>query len=213
MAEKKIAVICGSTRKKRIGLQVTKFVMSVLETQLAPVDGTSFSIHLVDIEAFNLPLFDEEVHPATVPAMAQFQHEHSLKWSAEIAKYDGYVIVTACYNGGTPGAIKNAIDYLYNEWIGKPIYIISYGIQGGKTAAESLKITFNIMKLRVVATMPALRFPGDIIPAYGVPMTAVQAMSGQLAEESLASWADQKDEISKGFGELKEMLMAPPEKA
>lgn len=35
------------------------------------------------------------------------------------------------------GAIKNAIDYLYNEWTTKPIMIISHGIQGDKIASDS----------------------------------------------------------------------------
>lgn len=63
----------------------------------------------------NLSVFDEKVIPAMVPAYVQFAHKHSKVWSAEIAGYDEYVLVTTNYNGGLPGAIKNAIDYLYNE--------------------------------------------------------------------------------------------------
>lgn len=59
------------------------------------------------------------------------------------ATYDGCVLVIANYNGGPPGAIKNAIDYLYNEETTKPIMIISYGIQGSKTASDSLKNYFG----------------------------------------------------------------------
>lgn len=35
-----------------------------------------------------------------VPALAQFEHEHSKAWSAEIAKHDGYVLVIPEYNYG-----------------------------------------------------------------------------------------------------------------
>jgi NAD(P)H-dependent FMN reductase len=158
---KKIAVITGSTRKKRVGPEVTKFIIGILETQLASVEGTSYSLSHVDLASFNLPVFDEEVIPAIVPAYAQFAHEHSKVWSAEIAKYDGYVLVTANYNGGPPGAIKNAIDYLYNEWKGKPILIISYGIQGGTTASDALKTSFEVQQLKVAETRPMLKSPAE----------------------------------------------------
>jgi NAD(P)H-dependent FMN reductase len=41
-------------------------------------------------------------HTGRRPAYAQFAHEHSKVWSAAIAPYDGYVLVTANYNGGPP---------------------------------------------------------------------------------------------------------------
>jgi NAD(P)H-dependent FMN reductase len=118
--------------------------MGILEIELAPFEGNSFSLNLIDLADFKLPVFDEEVIPAMVPAFAQFTHTHSKTWSVAIATYDGYVLVTANYNEGPPGAIKNAIDYLYNEWTTKLIMIISYGIQGGKTASDSLKTTLEV---------------------------------------------------------------------
>ena len=42
------------------------------------------------------------------------------------------------YNWGYPAALKNAIDYLYHEWKGKPAAIISYGGHGGGKAASQL---------------------------------------------------------------------------
>ena len=43
------------------------------------------------------------------------------------------------YNWGYPAALKNALDYLYHEWKGKPAVIISYGTRGGGRAAAQLK--------------------------------------------------------------------------
>jgi len=43
---KKIAAITGGTRAKRVGPGVPEFVMRILETQLASVDGSSFSLSL-----------------------------------------------------------------------------------------------------------------------------------------------------------------------
>lgn len=90
---KKIAIITGSTRAVRIGPQVAKFVTDVLKADISQGtdEKTKFTLSQVDIATFKLPVFDEAVVPATVPMFAQFEHEHSKAWSAEISKYDGYV--------------------------------------------------------------------------------------------------------------------------
>jgi len=50
--------------------------------------------------------------------------------------------------------LKNAIDYLYNEWNQKTAVILSYGFRSGKTAAAQLrqvleKIQMNVLKEEV----------------------------------------------------------------
>ncbi|PVH89672.1 flavo protein [Cadophora sp. DSE1049] len=211
---KKIAIITGSTRAVRIGPQVTKFVQNILEEELSPSpNAVKFTLSEVDIASFKLPVFDEEVIPATVPFMSQFTHEHSKAWSAEIAKYDGYVLVTACYNSGAPGGVKNAIDYLYNEIKGKPFLIISYGIMGGDEASNSLKITLESMYVHVVETRPMLAFAKNEPITSGMPWDMVQASQGKLGDESVKEWAEKKNDIIKGFGELKEFLTRPAETA
>ncbi|KAK0125400.1 hypothetical protein ONS95_000584 [Cadophora gregata] len=144
--------------------------------------------------------------------MAQFAHEHSKAWSAGIAKYDGYVLVTACYNAGAPGAVKNAIDYLYNEIKGKPFLIISYGIMGGDKASDSLKITLESMYVHVVETRPMLAFAKNEPITGGMAWDMVQASQGKLGQDSVKEWAEKKDEVIKGFAELKEFLIRPAEK-
>ena len=43
------------------------------------------------------------------------------------------------YNWGYPAALKNALDYLYQSWNGKPAMIVSYGSHGGGKGAAQLK--------------------------------------------------------------------------
>ena len=43
------------------------------------------------------------------------------------------------YNWGYPAALKNAVDYLYHSWNGKPAMIVSYGSHGGGKGAAQLK--------------------------------------------------------------------------
>jgi NAD(P)H-dependent FMN reductase len=50
------------------------------------------------------------------------------------------VIVTPKYNSGYPAALKNALDYLYNEWRDKPVGFVSYGgVSAGTRAVQQLK--------------------------------------------------------------------------
>jgi NAD(P)H-dependent FMN reductase len=194
----KIAIIQTSTRPVRVGPSVATFIKELI----SKTDKES-SLSIVDVGAFNLPVFDEPVAPAMVPEHAQFTKDHSKAWSAEIAKYDGYIIVANEYNFGMSGSTKNAIDFLYNEWIGKPIYIITYGIMGATNASEQLKTVLNGMKLKVVETRPNLVFHGaqagpDLYSAMG---------KGELGEGSKKDWeAEKSEELLKGYEELKELL-------
>jgi NAD(P)H-dependent FMN reductase len=67
-APKKIAVIIGSTRPNRIGDKVAALVKSILEESTDKTLPTPPILSLVDIAAFNLPLFNEAILPAIVPA-------------------------------------------------------------------------------------------------------------------------------------------------
>ena len=52
---------------------------------------------------------------------------------------DAFVVVTPEYNRGYPASIKNALDYLFEEWRHKPVAFVSYGMtSGGMRAAAQL---------------------------------------------------------------------------
>jgi len=204
---KKVALIIGSTRVIRAGPEVVSFVKKTL---LTSPSTTAPEIEIVDIADFNLPVFNEKTLPAMVPAQGQFEHEHSKKWSAAIAPFDGYIFVAPEYNFGLPGGLKNAIDYLYNEWIGKPVLIVTYGIFGGSSSSDQLQKTLNGMKLRVVETRPQLAYAGpgmaDMFAATG---------TGKVGPNSIELWEKEgKEPLLKGFTELVELLETPvPEPA
>ena len=105
----KIAVIVTSTRTPRVGPSVGAFLKDLLESS---GDASGVTLSPVDVADYKLPVYDEPVVPAMVPAQAQFTKDHSKAWSAEIAKYDAYIIVANEYNFGMSGSTKNAIDYL-----------------------------------------------------------------------------------------------------
>lgn len=197
----KIAVVNGSVRTPQVGSSITSWVQDILKEQAS----SELEFEPLAITDFHLPVYDEPIMPATVSDANPLQKEHSKKWSAAIASFQGYVFVIPEYNGTLAGGTKNAVDYLYHEWPGKPIAIVSYGIQGGSRANEHLAWSLeNVMKLKVAATRILLPFaPADI----------GAAVSGGLGEESKKAWleAGKKDEILKALGEIKDVLAQPKE--
>ncbi|PPF79414.1 NADPH-dependent FMN reductase [Subtercola sp. Z020] len=128
MSDLRIAIIIGSTRPGRNGKGVADWV-------LAKAADRSASYELVDLADFPLPHLDE----AMPPAYGQYANEHTKKWAATIAGFDGFIFVTPEYNHSTSGVLKNAIDYLYAEWNNKAAGFVSYGSLGGARAIEHLR--------------------------------------------------------------------------
>ena len=122
----KVAVIIGSTRPGRLAPQVAEWFMERTK------NNTDVEFELVDIADYNLPLLDED-QPAKVSL------PHTVKWSKKISSFDGYVFVTAEHNHAFPASLKNAIDYLNQEWSHKPVGYVGYGWAGGYRAIESLR--------------------------------------------------------------------------
>src|SRR5436853_5772440 len=126
----KIGIIIGSTRPGRNGEGVAKWVYEIAKKR------RDAEFELVDIKAFNLPLLDEPVPPI----MGQYSKPHTKAWAAKVGSFDGYVFVTPEYNHGVPGALKNAIDFLFREWNDKAAGFVSYGGAGGARAVEQLRL-------------------------------------------------------------------------
>ncbi|KAK1992633.1 NADPH-dependent FMN reductase [Colletotrichum falcatum] len=200
-AAKKVAVIAFSTRTPRIGTKVAEVVRGMVSEDAA---ASGIDLSLVEVASFGLPVFDEQILPAQVPALGDFAHEHSRAWSREVGRHDAYVLVVPEYNYGLAGGAKNAIDYLYNEWTGKPAAVVSYGIFGGNSASAQAHKTLGGMKLRVAPTRPALAFAGGA----GPDLTA--AIGGEIGDETRNKWEAEKGTVLKAFAELKELLDAPP---
>ena len=105
----RLAIIIGSTRPGRKADAVGRWVHDIATRR------SDAEFEIVDIQDFDLPLLDEPVPPS----LGQYSQEHTKTWAAKIASFDAYIFVTPEYNHGIPGALKNAIDYLYAEWNNK----------------------------------------------------------------------------------------------
>ena len=128
-----IGIIIGSTREGRVGPQVASWI----QTQ---GKDSGLNLSLVDLKEFELPLLGTG-EPKT---LALFQ--------ATIKALDGFIFVTPEYNHSIPASLKNAIDYLRDEWANKVAGIVSYGGLGGARATEHLRGILGELQVADVRT-------------------------------------------------------------
>lgn len=88
----------------------------------------------------------------------------STMWQKLIDWAEAVIMLTPEYNSGIAPAQKNAIDWLYKEWQGKPVIVVGYSWSG---AANSCKHLSEVL-IRVGAkeALPAieLSFGKEITP-------------------------------------------------
>lgn len=128
MSELNIGIILGSTRPGRLGPLVGEWVKNT-----ASASGARFE--LVDLQDYSLPLLEE---PWAVGA-GNYTGDAANAWASKLGEFDGFIFVTAEYNHSIPAALKNAIDYVKDEWANKSAGIVSYGSMGGVRAGEHLR--------------------------------------------------------------------------
>ena len=141
-----IAIVTGSTRPGRNNIAVARWAFELAAKR------RDASFELVDIADYQLPLLDEPLPPV----LGRYSHQHTKRWAAKIASFDGYVFVTPEYNHGTSAALKNAIDYLYAEWNDKAAGFVGYGAAGGARAVEHLRLVMGNLMVADVTKQVAL---------------------------------------------------------
>jgi NAD(P)H-dependent FMN reductase len=126
-----LLVIVASVRPTRVGGAVADWVLDHARSRAA------LTIEVADLRELDLPIMNEPNHPR----LHDYQYEHTKRWSEIVGAADGFIIVTPEYNHSVSGALKNALDYLYHEWHGKPVGVVSYGgISGGTRATVALQV-------------------------------------------------------------------------
>lgn len=184
----KIGIIVGSQREPRAGLQIATFVQNTLQKLQHGSD-----LHIIDLAVWNLPLYNEPGIPSHITSPTDYKHEHTRRWSSEIASYQAFIFVTPQYNWGYPASLKNAMDYLFNEWKGKPAMIVSYGGHGGGRAAEQLEQVCQGLRMLPLDKPVCLMFPDKDFMAKvgrGEDLAVAEAFN------------EYKVEIQQGFDEL-----------
>jgi NAD(P)H-dependent FMN reductase len=149
----KIAIIIGSTRPGRKGEAIAKWVYEIAQNR------NDAEFELVDIKDYDLPLLDEPMSPGMGPD--HYTHQHTKIWSAKIASFDAFVFVTPEYNHATSGALKNAIDFLYHEWVNKSAGFVGYGGASGARAVENLRLIMGELQVADVKAQVGLSLYTD----------------------------------------------------
>ena len=141
-----VAVVIGSNRPKRICPEIAAWVRTTAERQ------RSLAFETIDLRDIDLPFLDEP----EIAARGGYVHEHTRRWSRLVSSFAGFVFVFPQYNWGYPAVLKNALDFLYAEWDGKPAGLVTYGTRGGGRAATQLQSVLQGLHMRNTTTNPAL---------------------------------------------------------
>ena len=176
----RIGIILGSTRPGRRGEQIATWALDVAKQR-----GDA-EYEIVDLADFPLPHLDE---PGP-PSFGRYEHDHTKQWSARIASFDGFVMVTPEYNHSTSGVLKNAIDYLFHEWTNKAVGFISYGAAGGTRAVEHLRLIAGELKMADVRQQVIVNLMTEFenFVTFRPQDYHVQALTTQLDE--LVAWSE-----------------------
>lgn len=184
-AKPRIALIIGSTRAARFADVPARWMLKQAQAR------EDLEVERVDLRDFDLPLFDEVAFNAFVPS----QHPEAIRWQQTLARFDGFIFVVAEYNHSLTGALKNALDQAYAEWMRKPFTAIGYGGVGAARAIEHLRAI--AVELQMVSTHAAVHIGGSdfftVFPAVGnQPIESIEQNllpSATTALDELVWWA------------------------
>jgi NAD(P)H-dependent FMN reductase len=171
----RLLLVTASTRPSRKGPLVAAWVERV-----ARAHG-GFEVDPVDLAEVGLPLLDEPHHPR----LRRYVHPHTLAWSERVDAADAVVLVFPEYNHSFSGALKNAIDFLHQEWGGKAVGLVSYGgASSGLRAAAALKqVLTSVRMVPVVEAVSVPFFEQFVQDGEFVPNEVLTTSAGAMLDE------------------------------
>lgn len=166
-----IVVVCGSVRKNRRSIHVARFIhQQVLES------GNKST--LVDFVELPLPFVDSDPNPSSLNR--QYPYENVQRWSTIADSADAFILVSPEYNHGYSAVLKNALDWLYPEFVNKPVALVgvSDGINGGLRMIEQLRPLMANFGMYDIQQALAVRKAQEIFDVDGKLLD--QKFSGQV---------------------------------
>jgi NAD(P)H-dependent FMN reductase len=187
----RLHVIICSTRPGRVGPGVASWFH-----EFAASHG-GFDVKLVDLADFNLPVYDEPIHPV----QQKYQNAHTKAWSESVSAADAYVFVTPEYNYTPPPSLVNALNYVYREWNYKPCGFVSYGgASGGIRAAQGTKLQITTLKMMPLMEGVMVPMVSQLIDEAGV------FQSNHLIDKSAVTMLDELLRWAKGLKAMRESM-------
>ncbi|BCS17646.1 flavin-dependent quinone reductase [Aspergillus puulaauensis] len=205
----KVALVTCSTREPRINPFITKYVHDIIQEDWSDKDTNNekskeINLFIIDLRNQNLPLYNEAAipsHLSSTDPTPQYTHAHTRAWSALVRQYDAFIFVTPQYNWSIPASLKNALDYLFYEWKGKPAGIVTYGGRGGGKAGDHLRGVLTGLRMRAVETAPGIVVQGTVMEGC--------LDRGEVSMEDREAWRSGgvEDAIREMFRELLNELL------
>src|ERR1700720_3703792 len=152
-----ISVIIGSTRQGRFSEKPAQWILQELRKREA-IDA-----RLLDLRDFPMPFFDQPMPPA-MPGRPAYENEAVKKWTAEIARSDGFIFVAPEYNYGPSAVLKNALDWVYPEWNRKAAAFVGYGSAMGARGIQQLRLT--AIELQLAPVRSSVHIPVATLMAH-----------------------------------------------
>ena len=174
----KVGIIIGSTRPGRFADKPAAWIAERAKA------FDKFDVEIVDLRDYDIPLFEEKMSPAWGPS----QSEAARAWQAKIDSLDGFIVLAAEYNRGPTGALKNALDYAYNEWNRKPVAFVGYGGVGGARAVEQLRLISIELQMAPIRTAVHILLPDFMAVMQGEKQLAEIEHLNKGADDMLAQF-------------------------
>jgi NAD(P)H-dependent FMN reductase len=152
-----ISVIVGSTRQGRFSEKPGQWIFQHLKNRV------SVEARLLDLRDFPMPFFDQPMTPA-MPGRRPYADETVKKWTAAVARSDGFIFVTPEYNYGPSAVLKNALDWVYPEWNRKAAAFVGYGSAMGARAIQQLRE--SAVELQMAPVRTAVHIPVTTLWAH-----------------------------------------------
>ncbi len=190
----RLLIVIASTRPQRAGLSIARWFIDRARSH------GEFEVDVADLAELDLPLLDEPHHPR----LARYTQQHTRDWSSRVAAADAIVFVTAEYNYGYPAPLKNAIDYLHQEWHYKPVGFVSYGgVAAGTRAVQQLKQVVTTLKMFPLFEAVSIPFHAQFIDADGV------LQPNDVMEQAATAMLDELVRVEAALQPLRAGRVAP----
>lgn len=164
----RLAVIVGSTREERAGEPISAWFAKLAK------DHGHFTVDVLDLAGFDFPA---RLPGEATPEMARF--------TTAVDHAEAYAVVTPEYNRSFPASLKQAVDYGYDEWHGKPVGFVSYGYRHrGLFAVEHLRTVYA--ELHTVTVRDGVHL--DLLDADGGVSSAEAEQSADRMLAQLSWW-------------------------
>jgi NAD(P)H-dependent FMN reductase len=171
-----LMIVIASTRPGRVGLPVGEWF-----AERARAHG-GFEVDVADLAEIGLPFMDEPKHPR----LREYTHQHTKDWSAEVDAADAFVFVHPEYNYGMTAPLKNALDYLNQEWKYKPLGLVSYGgVSAGTRAAQMIKQVATTLGMFPLFEAVSIPFVAEFVGEGGaiVPNDVMERAADAMLDE------------------------------